>query len=638
MAGVSIRKLFMAGGALAVAAMAVAGFCLYQQGQASNEVVHANSARYASYMLADELRQSSDDLTRLARTYVVTGDPRWEQQYLEVLDIRNGKKPRPAQYEKIYWDFRAAGIDPGGTPGPAVSLNDLMREAGFTEQEFAKLKEAEANSNDLVRTETIAMNLVKGVHTEANGATRKGEPDTARARDMMHSAEYHAFKAKIMKPVNEFLILLDERTGARVAEAIAAKERWFALLVLSGLVLMAVILAMLFYVFRQVASSLKPAIAATDQMAAGNLAVPIPVQGVAEVAALLTSLGAMRDNLVQVVSSVRQNAESVASASTQIALGNNDLSGRTEQQAAALEETASSMDELSATVRQNADRASHANQLSMSASTVAVEGGESVAHMIETMKGINDSSRKIVDIIGVIDGIAFQTNILALNAAVEAARAGEQGRGFAVVAGEVRTLAQRSAEAAKEIKGLISSSVSQVEQGSALVDKAGATMNEVVTAIRRVTDIVGEISAASSEQAQGVGQVNEAVAQMDQSTQQNAALVEQSAAAADSLKGQAAQLVQTVAVFQLGDRTGASRSSSAPVASAPTVKATAPRTPAAPMRPAAAPVAKPAPKPAAPAAAAPKATTPAVTAPRAALAAPKKVAATATADGDWESF
>ncbi|WP_417285195.1 methyl-accepting chemotaxis protein, partial [Comamonas sp.] len=231
--------------------------------------------------------------------------------------------------------------------------------------------------------------------------------------------------------------------------------------------------------------------------------------------------------------------------------GNADLSSRTEEQASALEETAASMEQLGSTVRQNADNARAANQLAVNASKVAAEGGTVVAQVVDTMKGINNSSHQIADIISVIDSIAFQTNILALNAAVEAARAGEQGRGFAVVAGEVRTLAQRSAEAAKAIKGLITTSVERVEQGTQLVDKAGTTMAEIVSAIRRVTDIMGEISAASSEQSQGVAQVGEAVTQMDQSTQQNAALVEESAAAAGALRKQAQDLVQAVAVFQL---------------------------------------------------------------------------------------
>ncbi|MGI9132366.1 MAG: methyl-accepting chemotaxis protein, partial [Rhodoferax sp.] len=274
---------------------------------------------------------------------------------------------------------------------------------------------------------------------------------------------------------------------------------------------------------------------------------------------MMAQLLHMQQSLTAIVSRVRQGAEGVATASAEIAQGNHDLSARTESQASALEQTAASMEELGSTVRQNADNARQANQLAMSASTVAVKGGSVVSQVVNTMKGINESSHRISAIISVIDGIAFQTNILALNAAVEAARAGEQGRGFAVVATEVRSLAGRSAEAAKEIKGLISASVERVEHGTALVDQAGATMTEVVNSIKRVTDIMAEITAASNEQALGVEQVGEAVSQMDQATQQNAALVEQMAAAASGLKALAEELVQTVSVFKLEEQSAMRR-------------------------------------------------------------------------------
>jgi methyl-accepting chemotaxis protein-1 (serine sensor receptor) len=285
-------------------------------------------------------------------------------------------------------------------------------------------------------------------------------------------------------------------------------------------------------------------------VAAGDLSMPIRLRP-GDVTSLMAQLKAMQGSLVSVVGRVRQNSESVATASTQIAQGNNDLSSRTEQQASAIEETAASMEQLSATVKQNADNAHQARQLAVGATSVAIRGGDVVGQVVATMKDINQSSKRIADIIGVIDGIAFQTNILALNAAVEAARAGEQGRGFAVVASEVRSLAGRSAEAAREIKSLITASVERVEHGSALVNQAGATMTEVVASIQRVSAIVAEISSASTEQSAGVAQVGEAVGQMDQATQQNAALVEQSAAAAESLRQQAQQLVQAVAVFRL---------------------------------------------------------------------------------------
>ena len=321
------------------------------------------------------------------------------------------------------------------------------------------------------------------------------------------------------------------------------------------LVLMVVMLALGWLISRTILRQLggEPRYAAeiTRRIAAGDLNAPIELKYPGQ-DSLLSALQTMRNQLAAMVRQVRVGSENVASASAQIAQGNLDLSARTEHQASALEQTSASMDELGSTVGQNSDNARQANQLAQSASQVAVECGEAVAQVVGTMKDINDSSRRIADIIGVIDGIAFQTNILALNASVEAARAGEQGRGFAVVASEVRNLASRSAEAAKEIKGLITASVSRVEQGTQQVDRAGATMSEVVASIRRVTDIVGEISAASTEQSLGVSQVGQAVMQMDRTTQENAALVEEMAAAASSLKDQADDLVHMVSVFKLG--------------------------------------------------------------------------------------
>nr|WP_315199851.1 methyl-accepting chemotaxis protein [uncultured Aquabacterium sp.] len=288
-----------------------------------------------------------------------------------------------------------------------------------------------------------------------------------------------------------------------------------------------------------------------EKIAAGDLGTQVPVEGRDEFVPLLRQLQNMQGSLQRVVGQVRTSSDSIATASTEIASGNQDLSNRTEQAAGSLQQTASAMEELTGTVRQSADSARQASQLASNAADVAQRGGEVVSRVVATMGEITSSSKQIADIVGVIDGIAFQTNILALNAAVEAARAGEQGRGFAVVAGEVRTLAQRCAAAAKEIKQLIGSSVEKVQSGSALVGDAGATMSDIVQSVQRVADIVGEIVVAAEEQSQGIAQVNDSVAKLDQMTQQNAALVEQSAAAADSLQSQARSMTDVVKVFRL---------------------------------------------------------------------------------------
>jgi methyl-accepting chemotaxis protein len=321
---------------------------------------------------------------------------------------------------------------------------------------------------------------------------------------------------------------------------------------------------------RQLGGDPTEAQAVVERVADGDLSVPIALAA-GDRSSLLASMQRMQGSLVSLTNDVRLKADSVATASAQIASGNMDLSQRTERQASALQQTAAAMEELGATVRQNADNARQANQLAMGASSVASQGGELVGQVVQTMRGIEDSSKRIAEIIGTIDSIAFQTNILALNAAVEAARAGEQGRGFAVVAGEVRSLAQRSAEAAREIKDLISTSVQRVEQGSAQVDQAGAKMDEIVQSIKRVTDIVGEISSASQEQASGIGQVRDAVTDMDRTTQQNAALVEESAAAAESLKSQAKGLVQAMSAFRTSAAggTAAGQPAASTVAAAP---------------------------------------------------------------------
>jgi methyl-accepting chemotaxis protein len=374
--------------------------------------------------------------------------------------------------------------------------------------------------------------------------------DTQRARALLNQETkplYDRYTATLVK-------LIELNHNGSVAESKTSDSAYATArtsMVLASALGLALALASAVWLIRSITGPLRLALAAADRVAAGDLTGVIQATSGDEVGQVLQALHRMRSSLATVVSNVRQNSESVATASAQIAQGNQDLSVRTESQASALQQTAATMEQLGTTVRHNADSARQAHQLAQGASAVAAQGGDEVGKVVTTMQGINDSSRKIGDIIGVIDSIAFQTNILALNAAVEAARAGEQGRGFAVVATEVRSLAQRSAEAAREIKTLIGRSVEQVEQGSALVGQAGRTMGEIVGSIRHVSEIVAAISAASAQQSNGVQQVGEAVTQMDQATQQNAALVEESAAAAESLKGQAQQLVAAVSVFKL---------------------------------------------------------------------------------------
>ncbi len=362
------------------------------------------------------------------------------------------------------------------------------------------------------------------------------------------SAKFDAVHATIIK-------LFDLQRDVAAKEYAEAKSNYESIFMITAItitvgVLLACILG--FFLLRGIVTPLHRAIEIANAVAKGDLTTHIESRGTVNgFDRLINALKVMSDNLGDLVGKVRTDADQIATAASEIASGNLDLSQRTEEQASSLEETASSMDELTSTVRQNADNARQANQLAAGASEVAVKGGAVVGQVVQTMSSINASSKKIVDIISVIDGIAFQTNILALNAAVEAARAGEQGRGFAVVATEVRTLAQRSAAAAKEIKELISDSVSKVEDGTRLVDEAGATMDEIVSAVKRVTDIMSEISAASQEQSSGIEQVNQAVTQMDEVTQQNAALVEEAAAAAESMQDQAQALTQAVTIFKL---------------------------------------------------------------------------------------
>ncbi|MFY1841583.1 methyl-accepting chemotaxis protein [Achromobacter xylosoxidans] len=496
--------------------------------------------------------------------------------------------------------------------------------------------------------------FAEGLQAMLGALDRGDNAEYLKLKNTKTAAASGAFSKQLTEFANTITAYSEEQVASSRANGAVMTYVYLALV----LVILAVSLGAFLFMNRVVLRPLRMVGESFDRIAGGDLTTRVDVQSTNEIGVLMAAVKRMQESLARTVATVRRGVDEINVGSREISAGNTDLSSRTEEQAASLEETAASMEELASTVKQNADNARQANQLAASASDVAERGGSAVAEVVNTMQGISASSRKISEIVSVIDGIAFQTNILALNAAVEAARAGEQGKGFAVVAGEVRSLAQRSAQAAKEIKGLIEDSVSKVGAGSQQVERAGATMQEIVASVKRVTDIMGEISAASEEQSSGIDQVNRAVSQMDEVTQQNAALVEEAAAAAGSLQEQAQRLAEAVAVFKInaGDvievpARQLAQHRSAPRVAAPQAETVAP-TPA-PATTAAAPAARQA----APAArlthSAPRAKTataeaasaarpPRRPAPRAATndakPAPAATRRQAPADDDWESF
>ena len=438
-----------------------------------------------------------------------------------------------------------------GQPGVEAYFSPLIKETSKEISELQKKMEADTTTDTgraLMATIAQKREIYVGLRSKLYEQLKAGDLPAAEAmlNDKMLPASVAYLGAMVEMQAHERQRADNQIVALRGSMAMA-KGLVIALTVVS----LCVGIGMAFVIMRSVTTPVREAVTAARTIASNDLSQRIESNRRDELGELLRALSDMQGSLQQVVGQVRSSTDSITTASTEIATGGQDLSIRTEQTASNLQETASSMEQLTATVKQSADSARQANQLAASAADVAARGGSVVAQVVTTMDQINDSSKKISDIIGVIDGIAFQTNILALNAAVEAARAGDQGRGFAVVASEVRNLAGRSAAAAKEIKGLIAASVDRVQAGSRLVANAGTTMTEIVTSVQRVSDIIGEITAASSEQSDGIGQVNTAVANLDQMTQQNAALVEESAAASESLKEQARTLAHLVSTFKL---------------------------------------------------------------------------------------
>ncbi|WP_246765103.1 methyl-accepting chemotaxis protein [Ensifer sp. PDNC004] len=611
-----------------VTGMTMAGLVasLWGYAGAAADVTRAYDQKYRSYMLADNFRQSSDDLTRLVRTYAETGDPSFKDQYNAVVEIRNGTRPRPEDYHRIYWDFVAGGDAKPRPDGAAVSMQDLMKQAGFTKEEFALLDEAGKRSDALIKLETEAMELV-------DNAATLGPEAKGKATKMLNSPDYHRFKAEIMKPVDAFYVKLEHRTQAAVDEAnVAASFYWTLITIaMSALALMLVIVGFVTFkriiggmyrlgtsmglvaegqldaqielarnsdeigdmgkaleVFRQgaitnrrleqdatesrkraeferIAMQEKAEADATERLrvatsglaaglkrlASGDLAFQLNNAFAQDFEALRhdfnQSVAQLGTTLVQISGSI----STLDTGTREIAVGTDDLSKRTEQQAASLEETAAALDEITVNVANSSKRTEEAKAVASRANHSAAESAQVVSHAEEAMRKIEESSQQISNIIGVIDEIAFQTNLLALNAGVEAARAGEAGKGFAVVAQEVRELAQRSAQAAKEIKGLIHNSSAEVENGVKLVRDAGSALKTISGFIVEINVHMESIATSAKEQSVGLAEVNTAVNAMDQTTQQNAAMVEQSNAASNTLANEAVRLRELVSQFKL---------------------------------------------------------------------------------------
>lgn len=479
--------------------------------------------RYESFLLANELRQSSEELTSMARTYVATKNQRYEDRYLDILAVRNGEKPRP--------------------DGRKASLKSLMQAAGFTTEEFAKLKESEDLSNNLVKTETIAMNAIKGIYEGQEGSVSKRETpegiesNEAFAIRIMFDDNYHAEKAKIMKPIDEFAEMLTKRTDEAVEKYIAIGDRYLFILISLFVVLAGVVVFSYIGIQKKVISRLPGMNENINAIASGDLTVVINTEGHDEISMALKSMAGMTSKLKEVISSVVTSSENIASASSQMSATSQAMSQGTQSQAASAEEISSSMEEMASNIEQNTENAQQTEKIAIKAAQDMKEGSAAVTQTVDSMK-------KIADKIGIIGEIARQTNLLALNAAVEAARAGEHGKGFAVVAAEVRKLAERSQIAAEEINELSSSSVS-------IADRSGRLLEQIVPNIQNTAKLVQEIAASSAEQSNGAEQVNNAIQQLNQVIQQNAAGAEEVASSAEELSGQAEQLVDVVSYFKV---------------------------------------------------------------------------------------
>jgi methyl-accepting chemotaxis protein len=568
-----IRSLFIWLAAGSAGLVLLTALALLQLGRASNQLSAAEASRYQSYLLADMLRQSSDDLTRLARTYVVTGDAKYETQYWDILAIRNGKKPMPEAYHRIYWDFVAAGEAKPRPDGRTVSLQDLMKEAGFTDAEFAKLDEAKRNSDGLVKTETIAMNAVKGKFDDGNGGyTKEGPPDLEMARKLMHDAAYHTEKAKIMRPVDEFYVLMEDRTGKAIAAAQNSKSTAQTLVWLAVVLNLVGLAGALAFAFNKLISTLggEPVDAnhAVRQVADGQLQIVLPN---APSGSLIHYLQQMQQSLRQLIGGVQTESTGLGQSASKLAdLSGNILESAHQQQtlasemAAAVEQFATGIDDIAREASQASAESRRAGALSAenraaieSAAAKVTQLAEQMHETSAKMEALADASRQVSAVVGVIKEVADQTNLLALNAAIEAARAGESGRGFAVVADEVRKLAERTANSTQEIGQTLEQMRSVVEAAEGSVSGSIAEIGGVVSSMASVAQSVGEAETASRETRQRVDNLSNRLsdqqhtsAQLAQHIEGLAAMAERTRVGMDTLEGTSRALTKLAASLQ----------------------------------------------------------------------------------------
>lgn len=549
----SIRQILVALTVAITVLLALLVTAAIAESEAGEALAKAYARREAAQRLVAELRQGADDLTRLARSFVLTGDAEYERQYHAVAEIRDGRRPRPEHYERIYWDLvDAEGRPPRPDSTVIVALSELMQQAGFSREEMDAVAKVRSRSTVLGAAESHAMELVRRhLRDRPQEEPELAEDDLEQARRLLHDRRYHMAKARMMRAMEELQAMLEARTAREIAQARQTREHRNTLFAMVGALVLLVLAASVMSLYWLVVGPLSQAAQVASRAAKGDLCGRIEGGFKGETGQLLSSLQDMRQGLSHLVRQVRHGARVMHGSAGAISDSALNLASRAEQQCCSLQQTAAAMEQLSSTVQQSAARAQRACTLARTAAQSAMEGGVAVSEMIGNMHAVHLAAKRIEEIVVKMDGLAAQTNLLALNAAVEAAHAGSHGQGFAVVAGEVHELAQRSAEAAQEVRNLLGEAMAGIEQGSARAQTAGRSMQEVVAQVGRVSLVISELASASTQQSAGVRRISQSVSAMDQATQRNVALVQQSSAAAEAMRLASERMAELLASFRL---------------------------------------------------------------------------------------